>query len=182
MLSIRHGEPRRVYSLHLSIGLRRCASLVLLCCTRCYESPTALKQWSSFNPERIGIGNHTPAKLPHIPHCYTIPGKLPFSFSGENRNGDFALSFRHWGFSATGLPAYKFSESQHFVLCSDLRTARTVGYTGLILRETQLQLPVTASNKSTQHTYHTLRCRGPFALIHPCIGAYARVKRETLLL
>src|SRR5215211_3805599 len=40
-------------------------------------------------------------------------------------------------------------------------TARSVGYTGLILRETQLQLPVTASNKSTQHTYHTLRCRGP---------------------
>src|SRR5215217_9388732 len=68
-----------------------------------------------------------------------------------------------------------FSESQLFVLCSDLRTARSVGYTGLILRETQLQLPVTASSKSTQHTYHTLRCRGPFALIHPCIGAYARV-------
>src|SRR5215208_301836 len=113
MLSIRHGEPHRVYSLHLSIGLRRCASLVSLCCTRCYESPTALKQWSSFNPERIGIGNHTPAKLPHVPHCYTIPGKLPFSFSGENRNGDFPLSFRHT----------KFSESQLFVLCSDLRTA-----------------------------------------------------------
>src|SRR5215217_4460075 len=61
------------------------------------------------------------------------------------------LGFRHT----------KFSESQHFVLCSDLRTARSVGYTGLILRETQLQLSVTASNKSTQHTYHTLRCRGP---------------------
>src|SRR5215212_5656675 len=61
------------------------------------------------------------------------------------------LGFRHT----------KFSESQHFVLCSDLRTARSVVYTGLILRETQLQLPVTASNKSTQHTYHTLRCRGP---------------------
>src|SRR5215204_4850546 len=101
-----------------------------------------------------------------------LPGRLilgnPVAGSGASRQ----LGFRHT----------KFSESQLFVLCSDLRTARSVGYTGLILRETQLQLPVTASNKSTQHTYHTLRCRGPYALIHPCIGAYARVKGETLLL
>src|SRR5215204_2399440 len=29
--------------------------------------------------------------------------------------------------------------------------------------------------------YYTLRCRGFYALIHPCIGACARVKGETLL-
>src|SRR5215213_4820221 len=75
-----------------------------------------------------------------------------------------------------------FSESQLFVLCSDLRTARSVGYTGLILRETQLQLSVTASNKSTQHTYHTLRCRGPLRSHTPLYRAYARVKGETMLL
>src|SRR5215203_4218257 len=54
-----------------------------------------------------------------------------------------------------------YSRKSIFVLCSAVRTARSIGYTGLILRETQLQLPVTASNKSTQHTYRTLRCRGP---------------------
>src|SRR5215216_6185094 len=71
-----------------------------------------------------------------------------------------------------------FSETQLFVLCSDLRTARSVGYTGLILRETQLQLPVTASNKSTQHTYHTLRCRGPLRSHTPLYWGVRKGKRR----
>src|SRR5215213_3492541 len=90
----------------------------------------------------------------------------PLSVAGSGASRQ--LGFRHT----------KFSESQLFVLCSDLRTARSVGYTGLILRETQLQLPVTASNKSTQHTYHTLRCRGPLRSHTPLYRGVRKGKRR----